>query len=208
MAETLVRVFSNGELTVAEKDRLEELEAVIEKNFQAFYVVGLSLAEIQMKRLYTQTHETFEEYVRDRFEIARRTAYQYIEAANAMDNVRNCAQIEILPANEAQVRPLTRLEPEKQPEAWEAAVKTAPDGKITAKHVSNVVRDLIGEQIRKKTEKAKEQIEKDDLVTPEFKTAFWSLVQVIRVVPSQTLSNKSREAMLVYIRRLEQLLSE
>lgn len=57
--------------------------------------------------------------------MARRTAYQYIEASKVADNVRDCAQA---PENEAQARPLTRLEPEQQAAAWQEAVETAPGG--------------------------------------------------------------------------------
>jgi hypothetical protein len=49
--------------------------------------------------------------------MARRTAYQYIEASTVTENVRNCAQT--VPATESQARPLTKLQPEEQPVAWE-----------------------------------------------------------------------------------------
>ena len=50
-------------------------------------------------------------------------------------------QTGLQPVNEAQIRPLTKLEnAEAQVEAWEMAVETAPDGKVTAKkHVSAVL---------------------------------------------------------------------
>ena len=81
----------NDELTVAEQGRLAELETVIAENFKGFYAVGCALAEINASRLYRHTHQTFEDYCRERFEISRPRAYQYIEAKNTMDNVRNCA---------------------------------------------------------------------------------------------------------------------
>jgi hypothetical protein len=37
-----------------------------------------------------------------------------------------------IPTNEAQVRPLTDLEPEQQREVWLQAVDSAPMGKVTA----------------------------------------------------------------------------
>ena len=59
-----------------------------------------------------------------------------------------------MPVNEAQVRPLTKLKESKQQvEAWEMAVKTAPDGKITAKHVASVVAEMYPEVgVRKRRE--------------------------------------------------------
>jgi hypothetical protein len=50
-----------------------------------------------------------------------------------------------MPLTESQARPLTRLEPEQQVQAWLTAVETAPDGKVTAAHVESVVRQTLGE---------------------------------------------------------------
>jgi len=49
-----------------------------------------------------------------------------MDSATVIEDVNNCSQ---KPINEAQTRPLARLEPEKQREAWTRAVETAPDGK-------------------------------------------------------------------------------
>ena len=206
----LVNVFEEKELIVPEQERLAELENTISKNFQAFYVVGCALAEINANRLYRQAHETFEEYCRERFEIARRTAYQYLRGAEVMDNVRSCAQIDQAPANEAQVRPLTRLEPEKQVEAWEEAVKSAPDGHVTAKHVSKVVRQILGEKVREKAEQLKDKKNvPEDIVPREFKEAYWILVDIVRSeLMAGTMKEKTRTRMLENIQGLLQLLSD
>jgi len=209
----LIHVLSGRELTVNEQLRLAELQNIIHRNFKAFYVVGCALAEIRDKKLYRETHKTFEVYCRERFEIARTTAYQYIETSTVMDNLRNCpqcGQIEYLPANEAQVRPLTRLEPEKQIDAWKEAVETAPDGRVTAKHVSSVVREILGEQIRKKAETLKDEKNvPEDLVPPEFKEAYWILVDVVRsALMAGTMKEKTRTRMLENIQGLAQLLSD
>ena len=47
-----------------------------------------------------------------------------------------------LPATESQARPLTRLEPEEQIAAWQEAVETEPNGKVTAAHVERVVQEF------------------------------------------------------------------
>lgn len=210
---TLSTVFAEKELSYPEQDRLAELEKTISENFQAFYVVGCALAEIQVNKLYRATHETFEEYCRERFEIARRTAYQYIETSTAMNNLRNCAQIahiENMPANEAQVRPLTRLEPEKQIEAWKEAVTSAPDGHVTAKHVSKVVRQYLGEQVREKAETLKkEENAPRELVSSEFRKAYWILVDVVRSeMMTGSIADKTRKQMLKNLQGLVQLLSD
>ncbi len=46
--------------------------------------------------------------------------------------------------NERQARPLSKLPREERHEAWAEAVKTAPRGKITAKHVESVVNGRLG----------------------------------------------------------------
>jgi hypothetical protein len=140
-------------LTKIEAGTLQAFEAVIEKGLASFVEVGNSLMRIRDSKLYRGTHGTFEAYCQERWNIARRTAYQYIEAAEAVKVVRNCAQIE--PANEAQARPLTLLEtPAEQVAAWEQVIETAPkddEGEpiITAKHVENVVREHLGDSEEK-----------------------------------------------------------
>jgi hypothetical protein len=120
---------------------LEQLENVIKQNIGAFYEVGRALMEIRDKGLYKDVlgYDTFEQYCKERWDFARRTAYQFIDSVKVVENVRNCAQT---PVNESQTRPLARLEPDKQREAWQKAVETAPEGKVTAAHVSKVVKEM------------------------------------------------------------------
>ena len=84
-------------MSKAEQKRRKELEGLIYRNFKAFYDVGCSLREIQQRRLYRATHRTFSAYCKELWDMARRTAYKYIEASNVVDNVRNCAQGENVP---------------------------------------------------------------------------------------------------------------
>jgi hypothetical protein len=57
-------------------------------------------------------HATFEEYCQKRWDMARRTAYQLMDAADVIDNVRNCAHQ--IPSNEAQARELAPYEKQVQ----------------------------------------------------------------------------------------------
>jgi hypothetical protein len=102
------------DLVPAEHDRLAELEAIVEAGLETFVEVGRALLEIRDGRLYRQTHDTFEAYVRERFEISRRHADRTIEAARVADGLR---PIGLKPANEAQaraMRPLVDLKGEKE----------------------------------------------------------------------------------------------
>lgn len=124
---------------------LSELENIINRNLQSFYEVGRALMEIRDRGYYKDVlgYNTFEQYCKERWDFARRTAYQFIDSVKVIDNVRNCAQT---PINESQTRPLARLEPEQQKEVWQKAVETAPEGKVTAAHVANVVKEITGEK--------------------------------------------------------------
>ena len=124
-------------LAVTEQHKLEEYETVIERGLNTFVDVGNALAQIRDGKLYRQTHSTFEEYCQQRWNLERRQAYRLMDAASVVSNVSNWTQIP--PAVESQARPLTRLEPEEQIAAWQEAVETAPNGKVTAAHVAEVV---------------------------------------------------------------------
>jgi phage N-6-adenine-methyltransferase len=123
----------------AEKQRLEVLESVIDAGMQTFVHVGNALLEIRDGRLYRQAHATFEDYCRERWGMHRSRAYQLIEAAETVSNLSTI--VDIVPATESQARPLTVLEPAQQREAWQRAVETAPNGKVTAAHVESVVNE-------------------------------------------------------------------
>jgi len=88
------------------------------------------LLAIRESKLYRQEYGTFEEYCQDRWNLSRPRAYQLIDAAAIAGRLSTI--VDILPATESQARPLTQLEPEEQAVAWQQAVETAPNGKVTA----------------------------------------------------------------------------
>jgi len=107
---------------------LERLEGIIRRNLQSFYEVGRALMEIRDSGLYRDVlaFDTFEAYCKAKWDMKRTYAFYMIESAKVMENVHNCEQ---KPATESQTRPLARLEPDQQREAWQRAVETAPEGK-------------------------------------------------------------------------------
>jgi len=127
------------------QEELARLEEIVSRNVKAFYEVGQALAEIRDKKLYRDVlgFATFEEYCKAKWNMARRTAYQFIDSSIVVENVRNCAQIEAVPQTESQARPLTRLEPDQQVIAWQKAIDITPPGKpVTAALVSRVVKQM------------------------------------------------------------------
>ncbi|RCJ30475.1 hypothetical protein A6769_33360 [Nostoc punctiforme NIES-2108] len=142
------------ELTEQEiRDRLH-LERQVEK---AFYLAGKALIELRDRKLYRNTHKTFEEYCRERFGFERRYPYRLMESTVVVDNLMkmcpnrtqndlvvdtsasDSSEGQVLPINEYQLRPLIGLEPEVQREAWQQAVEAA-GGKVPS---GRVVKDVV-----------------------------------------------------------------
>ena len=53
-------------LSEADRTKRDSLESTVQ---QAFFVAGKALKELRDLRLYRETHDTFESYVRDRFDV-------------------------------------------------------------------------------------------------------------------------------------------
>jgi hypothetical protein len=140
------------ELTEDEqRDRLH-LERKVER---AFFEAGKALMELRDRRLYRSTHRTFEEYCRERFGHSRQKSNYLIAAADVYENLTTiCCQnspddslttnrSQILPTSEGQVRPLTKLEPQQQQEAWQTAVQKAGGKVPTGRIVKDVVQRIM-----------------------------------------------------------------
>lgn len=135
---------------------------------------AFSLRKIRDEKLYVEEHKTFEAYCRDRWTMARATAYQMIEHANTIDAIHaaECLQIADIgdepvalpmPTSEGQTRPLSKLEPKDRAAAWTEAVieahdqgKAAPTGKI----VNEIVQRREKAGTAKPPPKRKEQSDK------------------------------------------------
>jgi hypothetical protein len=136
------------ELTEQEHSDRLHLERKVER---AFFEAGKALAELRDRRLYRSTHRTFEEYCRDRFGHSRQQSNYLIAASQVYENLttNGCQNVvsedlttigsQILPTNERQVRPLTKLEPQQQQEVWQRAVEEA-GGKVPS---GRIVKDVV-----------------------------------------------------------------
>lgn len=145
-SEVVVNFLLNKPLTPEEANELILLENKIER---AFYEAGTALKQIRDRRLYRSTHVTFEAYCLDRFGYNRRHPYLLIEAAKVVDNIEaQCDPLDrILPTNERQVRPLTKLNKKQQIIAWKKAVVEAGDRVPSGRIVRNIVRQIQAETI-------------------------------------------------------------
>lgn len=129
-------------LTEPETLALREAEATISQNIAAFVLVGRALRKIRDDRLYREKFTSFDAYLRERWDLSRSRGYELIAGALVVANVSAIADGR-QPLNEAQVRPLTVLEPDQQRQAWARALQTAPNGRVTARHVAQIVRQYL-----------------------------------------------------------------
>ncbi len=126
---------------IALSDRsLVELEAVIERGLTTFVEVGQALLVIRDERKYLETHQTFQDYCRERWGFSRIHAHRLIEAAEVV----SVLPIGNTPNRESQARELARLpEPEAVREVWAEVTEEHGDA-VTAADVRQAVDRRLG----------------------------------------------------------------
>ena len=181
---------------------LEQLEGVIQKNIGAFYEVGRALMEIRDKGLYRDVlgYDTFEAYCKHRWDFNRAHAYRLMDSVKVINNVSESETKQ--PINLEQTRPLSKLEPAQQREAWQKAVDTAPDGKVTAAHVSKVVKEITGEQPKPYVLKPHEPIIKQELVSEDFQLAYDAMIIELKNARATKWKDTSYKGALEMMRTL------
>ncbi len=123
--------------------RFSHLESVIKKYRQDFYAVGKALKEIKDGRHYHKLpFKSFDSYVRVRWDMGRSHAYRLIEAFSVIDNLSPIG--DMLPKNEAQARPLTKLDLFSQRKVWRDFLKTGKPR--SALNIKKFVSAHLGEQ--------------------------------------------------------------
>jgi len=132
-------------LTLIERSNLAAHEQTIDRARSAFVDAGLALSAIRDGKLYRETHSTFEDYCRDRWQFEKSHVYRLMDAAEVVKVISKDSPIgEVLPANERQARPLVDVPEENRAEVWAEVVETAPRNDagapvVTARHVEAVV---------------------------------------------------------------------
>jgi len=123
--------------------RLARQEAVIQRYRQDFYSVGKALKEIRDGRYYHNlSFKSFESYIKVRWDMGRSHAYRLIEASVVIENISPIG--DVLPKNEAQARPLTRLDLLSQKKVWRNFLKTGKP--LSALNIKKFVSAYLGEQ--------------------------------------------------------------
>jgi len=123
--------------------RLDHLESVIKKYRKDFYTVGKALKEIRDGHHYQRlSFNSFDSYVRVRWDMGRSHAYRLIEAFAVIDNLSPIG--DALPKNEAQARPLTKLDSYSQRRVWSDFLATGKT--LSALNIRKFVSTYMGEQ--------------------------------------------------------------
>lgn len=81
-------------------------------------------------------YESWRECAAAEFEQGERQLYRQLQAAQIE---RHLTHVTNTPVPERTLRPLAKVTPMEQPVVWKEAVETAPNGKVTAAHVEQVV---------------------------------------------------------------------
>ena len=175
---------------IQDRQELERLEEIIRENVGAFYEVGMALMKIRVNKYYHDIlgYETFERYCKARWDFTRMYAHYLIKSSMVIENVNNCLQ---KPATESQCRPLLRLTADQQLIAWQKAVETAPDGKITAAHVCKIVKGMTMADAEVKEKTALRKGADAVKVDPEFQAAWdvmYSSIKKLRIMNWRTMA--------------------
>jgi hypothetical protein len=131
------------ELSAGERDDLATCEAAVDNLRVAFCAAGKALQVIRDAHLYRDTHDTFEDYVEERWDISRPQAYRLIAAWPLAELLSPIGDKKKL--NESQVRELLPLADLYGQDAAVTVYSTVAevDGvQVTAKLLRGVIDDL------------------------------------------------------------------
>jgi hypothetical protein len=125
------------QLSLVEESTLEQCERVIAEGIHTFIEVGLALLTVRKDKLYRQKYRSFEQYCRNRWNMSKTHANRMITASTVATQM---TPMGVTLPNERQARALSQDDGDDQPEAWNEVIQTAPNGKVTAKHIKEVVK--------------------------------------------------------------------
>jgi hypothetical protein len=126
-------VATDAQLTTEERALLDAYEHVVKT---PALMRGAALAAIRDRRLYRETHETFEEYCHEKWHWSKTHVNRLIQGAQVFQNL---APIGVTALRESQARELMGLAPEDQRLVVRFVRATAPAGGVTAHHLKSVV---------------------------------------------------------------------
>lgn len=135
-------------LSLTEQQRLDELEAQIEEDKQAFIRVGQAMLEIKERRLYRERFPSWETYCQQRWQFSGRQGYYQLAAITKGAEIAQ-TNPPFLPTHESQTRPLTKdFSVEESGLIWRRAIEQAGNAQPTQKIVKEQRDRFLVEQSR------------------------------------------------------------
>ena len=178
-------------------NRLTQLEEIIATNQHHFHQTGKALKQIRDDRLFRDLlFDSFEGYVKDRWDMARSQAYRLIKAANVIDNLSPIGD-GILPENEYQARVLARFSKEDQRKIWRTFI--ASGMALTAKNIRK-----LSHQTRKGRSAPKKNASMVDIISADYKTAVMAMLEQIRSAQNDDWQTTSRQAALFWLKVMKE----
>ena len=141
-------------MTDTELELRAKLEAVADRGLRAITAVrdcGAALEELKAEDLWRDTHNSWQDYVLDRFKISASRAHQLIEFAtitNALTKKVSTAVVNSL--TERQIRPLTSIPAAEIQGVLDSVVLAADGGKITPKIISSAIKTAASTRTKKR----------------------------------------------------------
>lgn len=132
-------------ITAGEKAEFQRQHKIVENGVEAFWEVGEALSRIKEGKLWRAGgFASWEDYCRSVGGMSRIHAHRLLHATEFMRTLHETLpRGNVLPAMEAQVRPILKLGEERRIEAWEAAVERAGGKQPTAPEVKQVVFEIL-----------------------------------------------------------------
>ncbi|MCK9228240.1 MAG: hypothetical protein M0P30_10690 [Syntrophorhabdaceae bacterium] len=128
-------------------------------------------------------YTSWRECVTTEFKQHQSYLYRQLEAAKAEKNILPILKhspIDEIP--ESHLRPLSSLSLSDQREAYQRAIETAPDGKVTAKQVEEIAREIRTarrQERKKRVDRLKNTPQKPEAMSDEFRRAYEAMARAI-----------------------------
>ena len=170
------------------QEQIKRLESIIASNQRNFHCVGQALKQIRDHHFYRHLgFQSFESYVKNRWDIGKSHAYRLIDAANVLDHLSPIG--DILPVNEAQCRLLSPFEAFDQRKIWCAFLQTGVA--LTARRLRNFISDYKG---NRKTA----HYDRIETISDCYQRAVFEILYQIRVARSDNWQSTSRQAAIYW----------
>ena len=86
---------------------------------------GERFNRIRENKLYRETHNTWEQYCKEKWNLTSQRVGQLIQFAEISQLIKSETQVSVLPQSETQTHPLNQLPPEEKIAAWNKAIESA-----------------------------------------------------------------------------------